>query len=100
MKLLSYKLSKKADFDLEEIFEHTEITYGYEQAIFYLTHLENLFENLVLQPEIGRQRNQIKKGLFSITEQEHTIFYRIFESNIRIVRVLHGRRDLARNFKN
>tara|TARA_R110002072_G_scaffold156247_2_gene306726 strand:+ start:1446 stop:1748 length:303 start_codon:yes stop_codon:yes gene_type:complete len=100
MKLLSYKLSKNADFDLEEVFEYTEITHGFDKAVIYLTDLENLFENLVLHPEIGRQRNEIKKDLFSITEQEHTVFYRILLNHIRIVRVLHGSRDLPRNFKN
>lgn len=98
MKSLNYVLSKDADLDLEEIFDYTETEYGFNHAVTYLTDLEKVFESLVFQPEIGRQRNEIKKGLFSITEQEHTIFYRILDNNTRIVRVLHGSRDLPRNF--
>ncbi|RMZ50540.1 type II toxin-antitoxin system RelE/ParE family toxin [Flavobacteriaceae bacterium PRS1] len=35
----------------------------------------------------------------SIYEQEHIIFYRLLKDNIRIVRVLHGSKDMPRHFK-
>jgi toxin ParE1/3/4 len=99
MKLLGYKLSIDADLDLEEIFDYTETKHNFNQAVTYLTDLENVFKNLVIHPEVGRQRNEIKMGLFSITEQKHVIFYRILENDLRILRVLHGSKDLPRNFK-
>lgn len=98
-KLDYYLLSTEADFDLEQIYDYTEINFSYQQAIKYLTELDFVFKQLVINPNIGRKRNEVKLGLFSISEQEHTIFYRILENHIRIVRILHGSKDLPKNFK-
>ncbi|WP_262711349.1 type II toxin-antitoxin system RelE/ParE family toxin [Mariniflexile fucanivorans] len=54
--------------------------------------------NLVINPGIGRVRDEIKIGLYSISEQEHTVFYRIQEKHLRIVRVLHGSKDISKHF--
>jgi toxin ParE1/3/4 len=99
MKLLGYNLSKEADLDLEDIFDYTDNAHSFNQAVSYLSDLDSVFESLVIHPEIGRQRDEIKTGLYSISEQEHVVFYRILENHIRIVRVLHGSKDIPRNFK-
>jgi toxin ParE1/3/4 len=96
--LKRYLLSQEADFDIDAIFDYTEQEHSFNQAIKYLLNLESVFENLVINPEIGRERNEIKKGLFSITEQEHIIFYRILKNNIRIVKVIHGSKDIPKEF--
>jgi len=97
--LEEYRLSINADIDLEEIFDYTERVHSFNQAIKYLTDLEVVFESLVLSPTIGRKRNEIKTELYSISEQEHTIFYKILSDHIRIVRVLHGSKDIPKYFK-
>lgn len=97
-RLVEYKLSTQADRDLNNIFDYTELHHNFDQAIHYLMALEAVFINLVHHPEIGRQRNEIKTGLYSIVEQHHVIFYRILENHIRIVRVLHGRKDIPNQF--
>ncbi|MFS4482401.1 type II toxin-antitoxin system RelE/ParE family toxin [Hyunsoonleella sp. 2307UL5-6] len=97
-KIKFYKLSEEADFDLEDIFDYTDHRHGFNQAVKYLSDLDFVFKQLVSNPEIGRKRNELKLGLYSISEQEHTIFYRIKKNHIRIVRVLHGSKDLHRNF--
>ena len=97
-KLSYYKLSKEADFDLDDIFDYTEIEFVFNQAVKYLSGLDTVFESLVKNPEIGRKRNELRLGLYSLTEQEHIIFYRIVDEYIRIVRVLHGHKDIPRNF--
>jgi len=95
-KVHSYRLSKEADHDLDDIFDYTEVEFGFEQAITYLSDLDTVFESLVKNPVIGRKRNELRFGLYSIVEQEHTIFYRIIDDYIRIVRVLHGHKDIPR----
>lgn len=97
-KLKGYKLSEYADYDLEAIYDYTTYHHGFNQAIKYLTELDVVFKQLVISPEIGRKRNELKLGLFSIIEQEHIIFYRILENHIRIVRVLHGSKDMSKHF--
>ncbi len=93
-----YKLSEEADFDIGEIFDYTEKRHGFNQAVKYLNDLDAVFEQLVSNPQIGRKRNELKLGLYSITEQEHSIFYRIRDKHIRIVRVLHGSKDISKQF--
>lgn len=93
-----FKLSEQADFDLEDIFDYTEHHHSFNQAVKYLNNLDAVFEQLILNPVIGRKRNELKLGLYSIAEQEHIIFYRIKDNHIRIVRVLHGSKDMPKQF--
>ena len=97
-KKLFYQLSAKADYDLEEIFDYTEKEFGFEQAVFYVSSIVEAIENIPLNPKIGRERNEIKKELHSILHVKHIIFYRILTDRVRIVRILHGSRDLPRYF--
>lgn len=98
MKIESYELSAEADEDLEEIFDYTHQEFGFNQAVKYLTDLDTIFQVLISSPKIGRVRKEIKAELYSISKQEHVIFYRILKDKIRIVRVLHGNKDLPRHF--
>lgn len=91
-----YVLSEEAAVDIEEIFEFGEKKFGNAQAINYLIGLEELFKKLTNNPDIGRERNDIKKGLFSFPYSSHIIFYRKLDAKLRIVRVLYGGRDLMR----
>ncbi len=93
-----YILSEIADKDLEEIFDYTLEEFGFEQAEKYLLELEEVFQNLLLNPQLGKKRNEIKKDLYSLPKDNHIIFYRILDSHIRIIRVLHGSRDIPRYF--
>ncbi len=96
---IRYELSNIADNDIEEIFDYTEKEYGFDKAIIYVSGFEELFSSLVDNPELGRTRTEIKKGLRSIPKDEHIVFYRILSDHIRIVRVLHGSRDLPNFLK-
>lgn len=94
----SYVLSEIADEDLEDIFDYTTTEFGLEQAEKYLYEIEEVFQNLLINPELGKIRNEIKEGLYSFPKDNHIIFYRILENHIRIVRVLHGSRDIPKYF--
>ncbi len=61
-----------------------------------LTELKT--SNFRLNPKSLNEFNEIKIGLYSITEQEHVIFYRILKDYIRIVKVLHGSKDIPKQF--
>ncbi|MFT7032971.1 MAG: toxin ParE1/3/4 [Cyclobacteriaceae bacterium] len=94
-----YELSDEADQDIEEIFDFTESNFGFDQAVEYLSKLEGVINQLVENPEIGRTRNEIKVGLRSFPKSSHVIFYRILTDRIRIVRVIHGSKDLPNFLK-
>lgn len=93
-----FELALPADEDLEDIFNYTDEEYGLDQAVKYLNELEHVFEQLVENPELGRERNEIKKDLRSFPKGAHVVFYRILTKHIRIVRILHGSRDLPKHF--
>ncbi|MNK31092.1 Toxin ParE1 [compost metagenome] len=93
-----YILSEVADEDLDDIFDYTLDEFGFDQAEKYLLEIEEVFQSLLLNPELGKARNEIKQGLYSFPKDNHIIFYRILENHIRIVRVLHGSRDIPRYF--
>lgn len=93
-----YILSEIADKDLEDIFDYTFNEFGFDQAEKYLLEIEEIFQNLILNPQIGKKRNEIKQGLYSFPKDNHIIFYRILVNHIRIVRVLHGSRDIPKYF--
>lgn len=91
-------LSEIADADLEDIFDYTVNEIGFEQAVKYLTEIEEIFLHLLINPESGRKRNEIKEDLYSFPKDNHIIFYRILDDHIRIVRVLHGSKDIPNHF--
>jgi len=98
MQINKYILSQEADFDLEEIFEYTYEEFGLNQAIKYLSDIDEIFIKIVNTPQIGRTRNELIKGLYSMPIGMHVVFYRILTDHVRIVRVLYGGRDLPKNF--
>jgi toxin ParE1/3/4 len=95
---MKYILSKAAEEDIDAIFDYGKYRFGQEQAINYLIELESLIQTISENPDIGRLRNEIKKELQSFPFQSHIIFYRNLKTHIRIIRILHGSRDLPSQF--
>lgn len=91
-----YLLSQDAEIDLGDIFDYTEQEFGSAQASGYLLELETVFNQLIISPKLGRERDEIRANLRSIVHSAHVIFYRVRADHIRIVRVLHTSRDLSR----
>ncbi|WP_345766487.1 type II toxin-antitoxin system RelE/ParE family toxin [Chryseobacterium endophyticum] len=57
-----YILSEIADQDLEEIFDYSINTFGFEQAEKYLLEPEEVFQALVMNPYSEKKRNEVKSG--------------------------------------
>ena len=91
-----YVLSEEAEKDVEEIYDFGLYKFGSAQAINYLIGLQKHFESLANNPNIGRERNEIKEGLYSLPYISHIIFYRTLTDRVRIVRILYGGRDLIK----
>ncbi|MFN4763483.1 type II toxin-antitoxin system RelE/ParE family toxin [Gillisia sp. Q332] len=81
---------------MDSIYDCGRQKFGKDQALNYLIELRSYFELLLKNINIGKHRDEIKEGLFSFPYASHIIFYRIFKNHIRIVRVLHGSRDLRK----
>lgn len=94
-----YDLTEQAAQDLEDIFDYTASEFGIDQAITYVGEFEGAFESLAANPELGRERAEIRKDLRSLVKNSHVIFYRIVKKRVRILRILHASRDLIIFFK-
>ena len=95
---LFYELSAEADSDLDEIFDYTAHEFGMDQAVKYTLAFDEIFERLSQNPQSGLDRKEIRNGLRSIINDKHVVFYRILKDRVRIVRILHGSRDLTKHF--
>ena len=91
---LFYELSSEADRDIVDIYNYTAQKFGFKQAITYVAKFDESFELLLDNPELGVSRKEIRVGLRCLVHVNHVIFYRVMVDRIRIVRVLHSRRDI------
>ncbi|MCB9946229.1 MAG: type II toxin-antitoxin system RelE/ParE family toxin [Rhodospirillaceae bacterium] len=65
----------------------------------FVNRIEQKCRDLVLTPFAGRERNELKRALRSISTANYQIFYMVDDDEVRVVRVLHGRRDMKRQFE-
>lgn len=66
-----------------------------ERAARFLEDLLDILERLASRPLSGRPRHDIRPGLRSRVHGSYVIFYRPRTGGTTVIRVLHGRRDLA-----
>ena len=96
---MRYRLTKSAERDLFDIWDYTVTTWGAQQAERYLRTLEERFEALAKNPDIGQARNEILPGYRSYHEARHVIFYRFETEMLVIARVLNERMDMVERLK-
>jgi toxin ParE1/3/4 len=90
--LKRYKLSRRAESDLESILIYTVDTWSEEQADRYLSDLVECFELIAHSPGVGRACERLHPGLRRIEQGKHVIFYRVEKDRVVISRVLHQSR--------
>ncbi|WED22047.1 type II toxin-antitoxin system RelE/ParE family toxin [Vibrio sp. JC009] len=93
-----YKLSLRAVKDIESIYEYTLLNFGECRADKYTNDLESCLEILAESPFIGRESNEIRKGIRRHDFQKHSIFYRVRELDVFIIRILHQQMYPALHF--
>ena len=96
--MIKHRLADDADEDLKGIYIYSLENFGLKQAIIYKTDLGKQFIALCDNPEIGASYNHIKAGLRRYVYRSHSIYYRIENSYILILRILGNRQDPARHF--
>lgn len=64
------------------------------QADDFIDLIDEKFQNLSRQPGLGRRREELAAGLRSFPVGRYVIFYLQVQDCLRIVRVLHGARDV------
>ena len=90
----AYALRKLAVDDLEAIWVYTVEQWGVEQAERYLTSLFACFEDLAENPQLGRQRDEVKEGYRSFPQGRHVVFYLIVPAGIDVIGIVHQSADV------
>jgi|TARA_R110001583_G_scaffold65464_7_gene189189 toxin ParE1/3/4 len=92
-------LSAKAKSDLIKIARYTQLTWGTAQRNDYLKILDNTFQLLTEEPELGINCDYIREGYSKYPQASHVIYYKEHKVNqILIVRILHKSMDVNSAF--
>ncbi|KEO52499.1 MULTISPECIES: type II toxin-antitoxin system RelE/ParE family toxin [Thalassospira] len=91
-----YRLSQKAEADLEEIWLYTMQRWSAAQADKYIRDFLIVFDDLAGGARSGQQCD-IRDGYLKIAMSAHVIYYRQAGGTIEVVRILHGRMDVNRH---
>ena len=91
--------SPEAQEDLLSIWIFGADEWSPEQADEHLRDIEDMCDRLRVHPELGRKRDELIIGLYSIPINPHVIFYLQSSKAITIVRVLHEALDTPQHFR-
>jgi toxin ParE1/3/4 len=83
-----YRLTRRAEADLTDIFGWSYKTFGARQAVRYRDSLKACCERLAENPQIGRPIG-FMPGLRRYEHAAHVLFYRPDEHGILVTAVLH-----------
>ena len=92
-----YKLSRKAEIDLAEMYEFGVSKFGLLQAQKYFLGMHDVFQVLEENPNLGRDASEFIENLKRFTYESHTIFYLQTANGLFILRVLSQRMDYESN---
>jgi toxin ParE1/3/4 len=91
--LKRYRLSPDARRDVRQIWAYIAAD-NEAAANRVIREFNNKFEFLGRNPRAGRSRDDVQPGLRTFPFEDYLIFYRIISAGVRVVRVVHGARDL------
>lgn len=95
--MVEYRLSPKAQQDLDALFDTTVERWGIEQALRYTDMLEATFLRLAEAPHLGTSCDLIRPGYRRRKADHHMIYYRPADYGVAIIRILHERMDAPRH---
>jgi toxin ParE1/3/4 len=91
----SYVLTTPATEDLWEIHDWYQSQDSVPAGEKILQAIADQCELLAKQPGLGRARSELGQGVRSFGVRPYLIFYRQAGSDIHVLRVLHGRRNIT-----
>lgn len=84
-----FLLSPEALKSLQQISDYTLENHGKQQKKTYLKMLRDRMREAAKRPDQGQERSDIKDGYHSVRAEKHYIYYRIRDTHIEIIDVLH-----------
>jgi toxin ParE1/3/4 len=93
----SIALSRRAQTDLDEIWEYSAERWGIERADRYVGDLRRAIETLASSPSRGRREVFREIEYVKRTSGSHVIYCRATPHGLRVVRILHQNMDHVRH---
>jgi len=94
---MTLDFTKAAVSDLQSIRSYTLETWGAEQEQRYLDELWQKFEEIRADPKRWRRRDDLFPDCQIAAQGKHVILFRIENSVLQIVRILHSAMDFPRH---
>lgn len=94
---MTYRLSRKAEDDIIQIFVDGAADFGLARAERYHAGLERSLSFLAEHPRAARERTEINPPVRVHPYGSHVIVYVLDAVGVLILRVRHGREDWAGN---
>ena len=88
-------LAPEARADLRDVLLHTQQHWGRQQRATYRATLYRTFDELRRFPALGRTRSDYGGDVRSVPVGQHVVIYEATDSELRVVRILHARRDIG-----
>ncbi len=95
--MAEYRLSPRAQRDLEGVFDYTVAQWGLPQAMRYTDLVEAACADLAEAPQQSQGCGKIRPGYRRRSVEQHVIYFRPTGYGIAVVRILHRRMDAPRH---
>ena len=98
---MMYKISEKANEDIEEIWLYTAETWSVQQADRYYNMILDEIEYIAEHPLCGRDYSDVRERYRCLKVKSHLIFYKHVanEKFVEIIRILHQKMDIEERLK-
>ncbi|CAA9201800.1 Toxin ParE1 [Flavobacterium bizetiae] len=97
--MAKYHLTNKAVEDLTNIWDYTYDEWSENQADKYYNLLLSSCQEIAENPNLGKKYDNVTEKLLGFKSNQHIIFYQIISNTeVEIIRILHGRMDLKSKF--
>ena len=95
--MAEYRLSPRAQRDLDAIFDYTVEHWDLSQAMRYTDLIEAACADLAEAPQHGQDCADSRSGYLRRGIERHVIYFRPTSYGIAVVRILHQRMDAVRH---
>lgn len=95
--MAEYRLSPRAQRDIDGVFDSTVTHWGLPQAVRYTDLIEAACADLAEAPQRAQDCASIRPGYRRRRVEQHVIYFRPTDYGIAVVRILHQRMDAARH---
>ena len=95
--MAEFRLSPKAQNDLEDLFDYTIERWGEAQALHYIDLVAAACSELAAAPQQAQGCDHIRLGYRRRGVGQHMIYFRPTSDGIAVIRILHQRMDAAQH---